>query len=76
MTENIFEGPGTRGHEIVHVFAVACAELAALPMGDRIAVRDSHTSVGWYAIADLRAGSVPVYPVGLLDATAGDVETA
>ena len=76
VTENIFEGPGKRGHEIAHVFAVACAELAALPMGDRIAVQDSDTSVGWYAIADLRAGSVPVYPVGLLDVSAGDSEAA
>lgn len=67
VTENIFDGPSGRGHEIVHVFAVASAGLAALPADERIAVRDSHTTVGWYDIAALRAGSLPVYPAGVLD---------
>ncbi|MGB4776963.1 tetratricopeptide repeat protein [Microbacterium sp.] len=67
VTENIFDGPAGRGHEIVHVFAVESAQLAALPPGGRIAVRDSHTTVGWYEPAALRAGSLPAYPVGILD---------
>ncbi|WP_455132823.1 hypothetical protein [Microbacterium aurum] len=49
------------------MFAVASAGLAALPADERIAVRDSHTTVGWYEIAALRAGGLPVYPVGILD---------
>ena len=67
VTENIFDGPSGRGHEIVHVFTVASTGLAALPADERIAVRDSHTTVGWYDIAALRAGSLPVYPAGILD---------
>lgn len=67
VTENIFDGPSGRGHEIVHVFAVSSPELSALPENARLDVRDSHTTVGWYPIADLRAGSTPVYPDGILD---------
>ncbi len=67
VTENMFDTSSGRGHEIVHVFAVASAGLAALPADERIAVRDSHTTVGWYDIAALRAGSLPVYPAGILD---------
>ena len=55
------------GHEIVHVYAVESADLASLPSGDRLAVRDSHTTVGWYDLAALRRGGVSVYPVGVLD---------
>lgn len=67
VTENIFDGAGARGHEIVHVYAVESADLAGLPSGDRLAVRDSHTTVGWYDLAALRRGGVSVYPVGVLD---------
>jgi len=68
VTENIFDGPSGRGHEIVHVFRVASADLSALPAGERLPVRDSHTSVGWYDIATVRADTTrPVYPVGILD---------
>ena len=63
----IFDGAGARGPEIVHVYAVESADLAGLPSGDRLAVRDSHTTVGWYDLAALRRGGVSVYPVGVLD---------
>ncbi|WP_293788159.1 tetratricopeptide repeat protein, partial [uncultured Aeromicrobium sp.] len=68
VTENIFDSASGRGHEIVHVFAVDSAQLAALPPDERIAVRDSHTTVGWYDLAALRggagAGGIAVYPTG------------
>ena len=69
VTENIFESPTGRGHEIVHVFRVASAALAALSVHERLPVRDSHTTVGWYDIAALREEQAqrPVYPVGVLD---------
>ena len=71
VTENIFDSASGRGHEIVHVFAVDSAQLAALPADERIAVRDSHTTVGWYDLAALRggagAGGIGVYPTGVLD---------
>ena len=71
VTENIFDSASGRGHEIVHVFAVDSAQLAALPADERIAVRDSHTTVGWYDLAALRggagAGGIAVYPTGVLD---------
>ena len=71
VTENIFDSASGRGHEIVHVFAVDSAQLAALPPDERIAVRDSHTTVGWYDLAALRggagAGGIAVYPTGVLD---------
>ena len=72
VTENIFEVGGRRGHEIVHVFAVESAQLASLPADARLPVLDSHTSVGWYDTATLRAGDVPVYPDGILDLLASD----
>jgi hypothetical protein len=59
------EGDSTAGR--AQELAVASAGLAALPADERIAVRDSHTTVGWYEIAALRAGGLPVYPVGILD---------
>lgn len=68
VTENIFDGPAGRGHEIVHVFRVRSHTLSALPVDGRIAVGDSHTSVGWYDIAAAtRDTTRPVYPVGILD---------
>jgi len=69
VTENIYDAPGGGGHEIVHVYRVSSTALAALAVGARLAVRDSHTSVGWYDITALHAGAAvpPVYPVGVLD---------
>lgn len=67
VTENIFDSAGRRGHEIVYVYAVQCAALAALAPHERLPVLDSDTTVGWYDLADLRAGATPVYPVGVLD---------
>lgn len=68
VTENIFDGASGRGHEIVYVFRVQSPQLAALPRDQRLAVRDSHTTVGWYEIAALSAADAPaVYPAGVLD---------
>lgn len=67
ITENIFDSAGRRGHEIVYVYAVRSATLAALGDGHRLPVLDSDTSVGWYEIEALRGGTQPVYPVGVLD---------
>lgn len=68
VTENIFDGSRGRGHEIVHVFRGSSPTLAALPVGERLRVQDSHTTVGWYDIAGLSARDAPpVYPVGILE---------
>jgi len=69
VTENIYDAPGGGGHEIVHVYRVSSTALAARGVDERLAVRDSHTSVGWYDITALHAGAdmPPVYPVGVLD---------
>ncbi|QLD13030.1 tetratricopeptide repeat protein [Microbacterium oleivorans] len=70
VTENIFDRPQKRGHEIVHVFAVRSASLEALPVTDRLAVLDGDTTVGWYPIEQLRSGSPAFYPEGILDIAA------
>jgi len=70
VTENIFDRPQKRGHEIVHVFAVRSASLEALPLTDRLAVLDGDTTVGWYPIERLRAGSPALYPAEILDLAA------
>jgi hypothetical protein len=67
VTENIFDSGSGRG-QIVHVFRGRSPQLAALPVGERLPVRDSHTTVGWYEIAALWAADAPpVYPIGVLD---------
>lgn len=68
VTENIFDSDSGRGHEIVHVLRGSSPQLWALPAGERLPVRDSHTTVGWYQITALSAADAPpVYPVGILD---------
>jgi 8-oxo-dGTP pyrophosphatase MutT (NUDIX family) len=67
VTENIFDAQGKRGHEIVHVFAVRSRALAALPRADRLDVRDSDTTVGWYRLADIRRGDLTFHPPGAVD---------
>lgn len=68
VTENIFDSDSGRGHEIMHVFRGSSPQLWALPAGERLPVRDSHTTVGWYQITALSAAdALPVYPVGILD---------
>ena len=47
IIENIFERPAKRGHEIVYVYGIRCAELEALPRDGRLPVRDADTTVGW-----------------------------
>lgn len=67
VTENIFDGHGKRGHEIVHVFAVRSADLEALPRHARIPVLDGDTTVGWFPLEAVSAGAPPFYPPGILD---------
>lgn len=67
VTENIFDGHGKRGHEIVHVFAVRSADLEALPRDARLPVLDSDTTVGWYPLHAVIGDTPPFYPPGILD---------
>ncbi|WP_322409123.1 tetratricopeptide repeat protein [Microbacterium invictum] len=74
ITENIYDAHGRRGHEIVHVFSLRSAALERLPRGARRAVADSDTTVGWYDLAGLASGDLPLYPVealGLAQAQTG-----
>jgi ADP-ribose pyrophosphatase YjhB (NUDIX family) len=66
ITENIFESGGARGHEIVHVFAVASPALDELDGDIDLRVLDNHTRVRWVPLQELRAGTLPLYPVGML----------
>ncbi|SDQ14995.1 tetratricopeptide repeat protein [Microbacterium sp. cf332] len=67
VTENIFDHGRKRGHEIAHVFAVQSAQLDAMPFDERRDVLDGDTTVGWYRIDELRAGTTAFYPSGILD---------
>ena len=67
VTENVFDGHGKSGHEIVHVFAVRSADLEALPRGERLPVLDSDTTVGWFPLDAVAADAPPFYPPGVLD---------
>ena len=66
VTENIYDADGRRGHEIVHVFSLRSAALERLPRGNRLAVADSDTTVGWYDLAALASGDLPLYPAQAL----------
>ena len=59
IIENIFDRPAKRGHEIVYVYGIRCAELEALPRDGRLPVRDADTTVGWYRIDTL---AMPLHP--------------
>ncbi len=67
VTENVFDGHGKRGHEVVHVFAVRSGDLEALPREGRLPVLDGHTTVGWFPLDAVAAGAPPFYPPGVLD---------
>ena len=67
VTENIFERPGARGHEIVYTYEIRSSELEAIPLAERRPVQDADTTVGWYRIDTLSAQTLPLYPVGALD---------
>jgi 8-oxo-dGTP pyrophosphatase MutT (NUDIX family) len=83
VLENIFVtdrklGP-KHGHELMHVYGVRSAALEALPRDARLPVRDSDTTVGWYALDAVRSGDaappgdrarsglLPFYPAGALE---------
>lgn len=69
-SENIFDAHGTRGHEIVHTFRVE-APAFSLPVGARLAVRDSVTTVAWFPVSTLENAGLPVYPPGIVDLVSG-----
>jgi len=68
VTENIFTFLGVPGHEIVHIFAVECADLEAWPLDARIKVIDDQSIVAWHRLDALGGEGVPFYPDGALDA--------
>jgi ADP-ribose pyrophosphatase YjhB (NUDIX family) len=67
VTENIYAAAEKSGHEIVHVYHVRSDELERLAPHERLPVRDSDTTVAWYDLADLRSGTPPFFPHGVLD---------
>jgi ADP-ribose pyrophosphatase YjhB (NUDIX family) len=67
VSENLYRLPHRQGHEVVYVFAVRSAALAALALDARLPVLDSDTSVGWYRLDALQAGNPPLYPAGILE---------
>lgn len=67
VTENIYDRHGMRGHEVVFVYGIRCAELTALPRSERLPVLDSDTTVGWYRIDEVGTPTLPFYPTGVLD---------
>ena len=68
VTENIFTFLGRAGHEIVHIFAVECADLEAWPLDARVKVIDDESVVAWRRLEALGSESLPFYPDGALDA--------
>ena len=68
VTENIFTFLGRAGHEIVHIFAVECAELETWPLDARVKVIDDESIVAWHRVEALGGGGLPFYPDGALDA--------
>lgn len=68
VTENIFSFLGRAGHEIVHIFAVECAELEAWPLDARVTVKDDESVVAWHRLDALGGKGLPFYPDGALNA--------
>ncbi|MDO5735696.1 MAG: NUDIX domain-containing protein [Propionibacteriaceae bacterium] len=66
VLENIFEYEGMPGHEIVHVFSVDSAELAALPIDVELRVLDEGSPVRWVPVNELLQGQPPLFPDGAL----------
>ncbi len=66
--ENLFTYEGTMGHEIAHVFAVASAELSALPLDAELHVLDEGSPIRWVSIEDIRGGVRPLFPDGAPEA--------
>jgi hypothetical protein len=51
----------------VHVFDLESAELGRLDLDSSLTILDVGSLASWYRIEDLRAGSPPLYPAGVLD---------
>lgn len=68
VSENIFSILDHPGHEVVHLFAISCSELADLPLNERRPVLDNEATVGWYPVDDLARNEPPLYPAGAVDA--------
>ncbi|UNK70269.1 NUDIX domain-containing protein [Microbacterium sp. H1-D42] len=71
VTENRFTLAGRRGHEIVHVFAIRCQELEAMPVEERRRVLDSRAVAGWFRLDDLGDDTLPFYPQGIVEIARG-----
>ncbi len=67
VTENLFDLAGEPGHEIVHVFAVRCAELDLMPPAASRPVLDNDSVARWYRLADLADSNPPLYPDGMTE---------
>lgn len=68
VSENIFQILDSPGHQVVHLFAVRCRELADLPLDRRRPMLDHEATVGWYALDDLAREAPTLYPAGALAA--------
>ena len=68
VTENIFTFLGRAGHEIVHIFAVECADLQTWRFDARVKVIDDESIVAWHPLDALGGDGLPFYPDGALDA--------
>lgn len=66
--ENIFTHEGVPGHEIAHVFAVASAELDAVPLDAELHILDEGSPVRWIPLADIRSGARVLFPTGAPEA--------
>ncbi|WP_243230776.1 NUDIX hydrolase [Microbacterium sp. CIAB417] len=64
VSENLFTYEGEPGHEIAHIFAVASADLDALPLDAELEVLDEGSPVRWVPVAELRDGVRPLFPSG------------
>jgi 8-oxo-dGTP pyrophosphatase MutT (NUDIX family) len=67
VLENIFIYEGQPGHEIVHVYAVESAALAAVPLDAELTILDQGSPVHWLRIERLQDGGSPLFPEGALE---------
>lgn len=71
VLENLFEFEGARGHEIVHVYAVASSQIDALSLDAELTILDNGNSVRWYTRSQFAERNPPLYPEGILNLLPG-----
>ena len=72
VLENLFTLEGRAGHEVIFVFAARVSDPRAHGR-DEIEAIDTDGArhvAGWVSLAELRAGSTPLYPGGLFELAA------